>query len=178
MPVTRHDHPDVPEVRSSPPPARPAPPAPGPAASTRLAIEADGLVKRYGDTTALNGLSLAAPAGSVLGVLGPNGAGKTTAVRVLTTLTRPDAGCARVAGHDVVADAHRVRSRIALTGQFAAVDQELSGRANMVLVARLLGMPRRAAGRRSCWSGSTWPTPPTSRPGPTRAGCAAGWTWP
>jgi len=106
------------------------------------AIEARGLVKRYGATTALAGVDLDVPAGSVLGVLGPNGAGKTTAVRTLATLVRPDEGTARVGGFDVVAEAHRVRTIIGLTGQYASVDENLTGAQNLMLVGRLLGMPK------------------------------------
>ncbi|GAA4419724.1 daunorubicin resistance protein DrrA family ABC transporter ATP-binding protein [Actinokineospora soli] len=105
------------------------------------AIEAEGLVKRFGATTALDGVDLAVPAGKVLGVLGPNGAGKTTAVRVLATLLRPDAGTAKVGGYDVVAQATAVRSLIGLTGQYASVDEDLSGTENLVLIGRLLGLP-------------------------------------
>ncbi|UVS76660.1 ATP-binding cassette domain-containing protein [Actinokineospora sp. UTMC 2448] len=105
------------------------------------AIEAEGLVKRYGDTTALDGVDLAVPEGKVLGVLGPNGAGKTTAVRILATLLRADAGTARVGGHDVVAEPTAVRALIGLTGQYASVDEDLSGRENLVLIGRLLGLP-------------------------------------
>ncbi|GIG64917.1 ATP-binding cassette domain-containing protein [Phytomonospora endophytica] len=106
------------------------------------AIEARGLVKRYGETTALAGVDLAVPAGSVLGVLGPNGAGKTTAVRTLATLVRPDEGSARVGGFDVVGQAHQVRRAIGLTGQYASVDENLTGTQNLMLVGRLLGMPK------------------------------------
>ncbi|HEY3505798.1 MAG TPA: ATP-binding cassette domain-containing protein [Actinocatenispora sp.] len=113
------------------------------------AIEAEGLVKRFGATTALAGVDLYARAGTVLGVLGPNGAGKTTAVRVLATLLRPDAGSARVAGYDVVRQANEVRSVVGLTGQYAAVDEELTGIQNLLLVGRLLGLSRRAAKRRA-----------------------------
>ncbi|MEU9508774.1 ATP-binding cassette domain-containing protein [Micromonospora sp. NPDC048170] len=101
------------------------------------AIEAEGLRKRYGDTEALSGLDLTVPAGTVCGLLGPNGAGKTTAVRVLTTLLRPDAGAARVAGADVLRHPERVRARIGLVGQHAALDEVLSGRQNLVLFGRL-----------------------------------------
>ncbi|MER5334373.1 ATP-binding cassette domain-containing protein [Micromonospora sp. NPDC002717] len=101
------------------------------------AIEAEGLRKRYGDTEALAGLDLTVPAGTVCGLLGRNGAGKTTAVRVLTTLLRPDAGTARVAGADVRRHPDRVRARIGLVGQHAAVDEVLSGRQNLVLFGRL-----------------------------------------
>ncbi len=114
-----------------------------------FAIQAEGLVKRFGETKALNGVHLEAPEGSVLGVLGPNGAGKTTAVRVLTTLLRPDAGHATVAGRDVLRDPVGVRRTIGLTGQYASVDEELSGTENLVLIGRLLEMSRRQARARA-----------------------------
>ena len=104
------------------------------------AIQAEGLVKRFGDTTALAGIDLAAREGSVLGVLGPNGAGKTTAVRILATLLRPDAGSARVAGHDVLNQPQLVRQLIGLTGQFASVDEDLTGAQNLVMIGRLLDL--------------------------------------
>jgi len=106
------------------------------------AILVEGLRKRYGDVVALDGVDLAVPQGTVLGLLGPNGAGKTTAVRVLTTLTRPDAGRAEVAGLDVVREPARVRTMIGLAGQYAAVDENLTGRENLVLVGRLNHMAR------------------------------------
>ncbi|TWF80197.1 oleandomycin transport system ATP-binding protein [Pseudonocardia hierapolitana] len=112
-------------------------------------IQAEGLVKNFTGTTALAGVDFAARRGTVLGLLGPNGSGKTTSVRVLTTLLRPDGGRARILGHDVVRDAPAVRRRIGLTGQYAAVDDALSGTDNLVLVARLLDMPRRAARARA-----------------------------
>ncbi|ASR37997.1 ABC transporter [Prauserella marina] len=105
--------------------------------SAQPAVLADGLRKRYGDTTALDHLDLAVTAGTVHGLLGPNGAGKTTAVRILTTLTRPDGGTAEVAGYDVVRDPAEVRYRIGLVGQHAALDEILSGRQNLVLFGRL-----------------------------------------
>ena len=111
------------------------------------AIEARGLVKHYGETVALAGVDLTVPHGTVLGLLGPNGAGKTTAVRILTTLLQPDGGSATVAGFDVAADATRLRRVIGLTGQFAAVDENLTGRENLQLVGRLHHM-RRAEYRR------------------------------
>jgi len=114
------------------------------------AIEATGLTRRFGPATALGKFDLTVPAGTVHGLLGPNGAGKTTAVRILTTLLRPDAGRARVAGHDVVREADRVRSRIGLVGQRAAVDDQLSGRQNLEMFGRLhhlgVGAARRRAG--------------------------------
>ncbi|GLY93274.1 ATP-binding cassette domain-containing protein [Actinoplanes sp. NBRC 103695] len=107
------------------------------------AIVAEGLVKRYGETVALDGVDLAVRTGTVLGLLGPNGAGKTTAVRVLATLLRPDEGHATVGGHDVVRQAHQVRGLIGLTGQYASVDETLTGAENLILIARLLGRSRR-----------------------------------
>ncbi|HXT91817.1 MAG TPA: ATP-binding cassette domain-containing protein [Trebonia sp.] len=106
------------------------------------AIEAHGLVKRFGKTTALAGVDFTARTGSVLGLLGPNGAGKTTAVRILATLQRPDGGSATVCGYDVVRDAHQVRQLTGLTGQYASVDEGLSGTNNLVMIGRLLGLSR------------------------------------
>jgi len=113
------------------------------------AIQAEGLVKRFGKTTALAGVDLAVRPGTVMGLLGPNGAGKTTAVRVLATLLRPDAGRAMVGGFDVVREPDRVRALIGLTGQYAAVDEDLTGFENLVLIGRLLELPRRDAKRRA-----------------------------
>src|SRR5687768_13906422 len=104
------------------------------------AIEADGLHKTFGATRALDGLNLAIPSGSVYGLLGPNGAGKTTAIRVLTTLLKPSGGSAQVLGLDVVRDAALVRQKVSLTGQYASVDEDLTGHENLVLISRLLGM--------------------------------------
>jgi daunorubicin resistance ABC transporter ATP-binding subunit len=114
-----------------------------------LAIAAEGLVKRFGATVALDGLDLSVPAGTVAGVLGPNGAGKTTAVRILATLLAADAGRARVAGHDVAAEPEAVRRSLGLTGQFAAVDDALTGRENLVWFGRLRGLAKQAAGERA-----------------------------
>jgi oleandomycin transport system ATP-binding protein len=113
------------------------------------AIEARGLVKRFGKTTALDGVDLTVRGGTVLGLLGPNGAGKTTAVRILATLLRPDAGEARICGYDVSRDAHQVRQLIGLTGQYASVDDGLSGTNNLVMIGRLLGMSRKDAKHRA-----------------------------
>ena len=113
------------------------------------AVEATGLVKRFGKTTALDGVDLVARQGRVLGVLGPNGAGKTTAVRILATLLTADAGQARVCGYDVVREAHQVRQLIGLTGQYASVDEGLSGTNNLVMIGRLLGLGRADAKARA-----------------------------
>ena len=113
------------------------------------AIKADGLVKHYGKTKALDGLDLTVPTGTVYGLLGPNGAGKTTAVRILATLLRPDGGQARVLGRDVVADAPAVRRTIGLTGQYAALDEYLTGRANLVMIGQLSRLTGRAARQRA-----------------------------
>jgi oleandomycin transport system ATP-binding protein len=113
------------------------------------AIEAEGLVKRFGETVALDGIDLAARTGTVLGVLGPNGAGKTTAVRVLATLLKADAGTARVAGYDVRADAATVRQQIGLTGQYASVDEDLTGMQNLALIGQLLDLSSRDARARA-----------------------------
>ncbi len=114
-----------------------------------MMIEAEGLRKRFGPTVALDGLDLEVPRGAILGVLGPNGAGKTTAVRILTTLTRPDSGSARVAGHDVVADARAVQRQIGVTAQDATLDEVLTGRHNLVMVGRLSGLRRAEARARA-----------------------------
>ncbi len=108
--------------------------------SSDIAVEADGLVKSFKDTKALKGVSFQVPRGKVLGVLGPNGAGKTTAVRILATLLRPDAGRATVAGYDVARHPREVRKRVGLTGQYASVDEELTGRENLVMIGELLNM--------------------------------------
>jgi ABC-2 type transport system ATP-binding protein len=107
-----------------------------------LMIEAHGLTKRFGSTQALGGLDLQVPAGSILSVLGPNGAGKTTAIRILTTLSIPDSGSARVAGHDVVSEAAAVQRSIGVTAQDATLDEVLTGRQNLVMVGRLSGLRR------------------------------------
>ncbi|MBQ0865815.1 ATP-binding cassette domain-containing protein [Streptomyces sp. RK75] len=112
-------------------------------------FEIDGLVRRFGRTTAVDGVSLVAHRGHVLGLLGPNGAGKTTVVRVLATLLRPDAGRVRVAGLDAVRDPAGVRRLIALSGQHTSVDEELSGRSNLVMIGRLLDLGRQDARRRA-----------------------------
>jgi ABC-2 type transport system ATP-binding protein len=113
--------------------------------SEALAIEASGLVKAFGETRAVDGIDLAVRRGSVYGVLGPNGAGKTTTIRMLATLLRPDAGRARVLGHDIVEEADAVRGAVSLTGQLASVDEDLTGRENLILLGRLLGLRRAEA---------------------------------
>jgi ABC-2 type transport system ATP-binding protein len=111
-------------------------------AQSTLAIEASGLVKSFGSVRAVDGVDLAVGSGSVYGVLGPNGAGKTTTIRMLATLLSPDAGSARVLGHDIVEEADAVRGLVSLTGQLASVDEDLTGRENLVLIGRLLGLKR------------------------------------
>ena len=118
-------------------------------AESAAAVQVEGLVKRYGGRPALDGFDLCVRAGTVHGLLGPNGAGKTTAVRILTTLLRPDAGRARVAGYDVVRDPVAVRTQIGLVGQHAAVDEILSGRQNLVMFGRLYHLPAATARRRA-----------------------------
>src|SRR4051794_29171651 len=113
------------------------------------AIEAEGLGKRFGATQALDGVDLLARRGSVLGVLGPNGAGKTTAVRILATLIQADAGRARVNGHDVAREPARVREQIGLTGQYASVDELLTGEQNLVMIDQLLDLPGKQARARA-----------------------------
>ncbi|MCS7477289.1 ATP-binding cassette domain-containing protein [Umezawaea endophytica] len=114
-----------------------------------MIVEAEGLTKSYGTTTVLDGVDLHVRRGTVFALLGPNGAGKTTTIRILTTLTRPDAGTARVAGHDVVREPTKVRGAISLTGQFAAVDDQQTGRENLTVVGRLMHLGGPAARRRA-----------------------------
>ncbi|MEU9607524.1 ATP-binding cassette domain-containing protein [Streptomyces sp. NPDC048057] len=117
--------------------------------STELAIETKGLVKTFGENRAVDGVDLTVPAGTVYGVLGPNGAGKTTTVKMLATLLRPDGGEARIFGKDVLTQANEVRSRVSLTGQYASVDEDLTGTENLILLGRLLGHSKAAARIRS-----------------------------
>jgi ABC-2 type transport system ATP-binding protein len=122
---------------------------PSEAAGDEPAISVNGLVKSFGKVRALDGIDLVVQKGTVLGVLGPNGAGKTTTVRILATLLKPDAGSASVAGLDVVREAGALRARIGLAGQYAAVDEHLTGEENLVMVGRLYGMKRKAATARA-----------------------------
>ncbi len=119
------------------------------ATQATLAIEASGLVKSFGDVRAVDGVDLAVRTGSVYGVLGPNGAGKTTTIRMLATLLAPDEGTARVLGHDIVREGDAVRSLVSLTGQLASVDEDLTGRENLILIGRLLGLKRAGAKARA-----------------------------
>ncbi|WP_016906804.1 ATP-binding cassette domain-containing protein [Streptomyces xiaopingdaonensis] len=113
------------------------------------AVEVRGLVKHFGETKAVDGIDLDVDEGTVLGVLGPNGAGKTTLVRMLSTLLQPDAGTATVAGYDVVRQPRQLRRTIGLTGQYASVDEKLSGRENLYMIGRLLDLPRTEARQRA-----------------------------
>ena len=117
--------------------------------SSDIAVEADGLVKSFKDTKALKGVSFQVPRGKILGVLGPNGAGKTTAVRILATLLRADGGRATVAGFDVAKNPREVRKRVGLTGQYASVDEDLTGRENLIMIGELLNMRMGAAKSRA-----------------------------
>ena len=114
-----------------------------------LAIEAEGLVYRFGGNIAVDGMDLEVARGEIYGFLGPNGAGKTTTMRMLATLLRPDSGEARIFGHDVVSEGDAVRGLVSLTGQFASVDEDLTGKENLILIARLLGHSRKDAKRRA-----------------------------
>jgi ABC-2 type transport system ATP-binding protein len=114
-----------------------------------LAIEATALEKSFGSTRAVAGIDLAVPEGAIYGVLGPNGAGKTTVIRMLATLIPPDGGTARILGHDIGTEGDAVRGLVSLTGQLASVDEELTGRENLVLLGRLLGLSRAAAKARA-----------------------------
>lgn len=136
---------------------------------------AEALEKRYGEKRALDGFDLLVREGTVHGLLGPNGAGKTTAVRILATLLRLDGGHATVAGLDVATRPREVRSRIGLTGQYAALDEILTGRQNLEMFGRLfhLGGSGRGCGRPNSWSGSTWWPPPTRASRATAAVCGA-----
>jgi ABC-type multidrug transport system ATPase subunit len=137
------------------------------------AIVVEGLEKSYGSVRALCGVDFRARTGSVLGLLGPNGAGKTTAVRILTTLLKPDGGTARVAGVDVVREAATLRARIGLAGQYAAVDENLTGFENLEMVGQLYHLPRAEARKRGRRAARP-PRPPGGRSRRTPAACAAG----
>ena len=127
----------------------------------------------------LDGIDLAIEPGTLFALLGPNGAGKTTTVQIFSTLIRPDAGTAHVAGIDVTADPAAVRAAIGVTGQFSAVDNLMTGQENLLLMADLQHLSRRDGRRRrpGCSSGSSWPARPGSWWPRTRAACGAGWTW-
>lgn len=143
------------------------------------AVEVRGLVKHYGSTKALDGVDLDVREGTVLGVLGPNGAGKTTLVRCLSTLIVPDAGHAVVAGYDVVKQPRQLRRTIGLTGQYASVDEKLSGWENLYMIGRLLDLPRKTARARAdeLLERFSSPRPPSGPRWTTPAACGAGWTW-
>ena len=146
-----------------------------------LAVSATGLVKTFGAHRAVDGVDLEVRRGEVFGVLGPNGAGKTTMLRMLATLLPIDGGEARIFGVDVRRDPHMIRQLVGVTGQYASVDENLTGRENLWLFGRLLGPVVRAgrsAPRPTCSSGSASRTPPTSSISSSPAACAAGSTWP
>lgn len=141
------------------------------------AIYVEDLQRSFKATKALDGISLSAWKGTVLCVLGPNGAGKTTLIRILATLLPADGGRAVVGGHDVAREPHAVRSLIGLTGQYAALDEQLTGRENLRLVASTtLGSVEHAGGQTSSWSWSASPRPQAARCVRTRAACVGGWT--
>ena len=143
-------------------------------------VEAQGLTKSFGPTAVLQGVDLTVARGTVLALLGPNGAGKTTTVRILSTLLRPDAGQARVAGHDVVRAPQRVRGPISLTGQNVACDEWQTGEENLVMIGRLLHLSRPEARRRAAHLLEQFDLLEhgSGRSRRTRAGCAAAWIWP
>ncbi|WP_081631716.1 ATP-binding cassette domain-containing protein [Nocardia sp. 348MFTsu5.1] len=142
---------DAPPLGDGPawPQDKPPPPPIQAVDSTEAAVVVERLVKRFGDFTAVDGVSFTVPTGSVLGLLGPNGAGKTTVVNMLSTLLAPDGGSARIAGFDIVKDPAAVRKSIMLTGQFAALDESLTGRENLILFSRLMGLTKAAAKQRA-----------------------------
>ena len=147
---------------------------------TPLAIEATGLVKSFGETRAVDGVDLAVRTGSVYGVLGPNGAGKTTTIRMLATLLRPDAGEARVLGHDIVTRATPSAAWSASPVSSASVDEDLTGRENLILLGGCSGCggPTRRREPASCWRPSASPTPPGAWSRTTPAACGGGSTSP
>ena len=140
------------------------------------AIRVQGLEKSFKDLHVLRGVDLDVAPGSIFALLGSNGAGKTTVVRILATLLKADAGSATVHGFDVAAEPAGVRESISLTGQFAAVDEILTGRENLVLVARLRHLPDAGPIADACSPASSSPTRPTARSRPTPVACADGWT--
>ena len=146
-----------------------------------LAVEAHDLVKVFprGNVRALDGVSLEVETGTVLGLLGPNGAGKTTAVRILSTILEPDSGSGTILGHDVAREPEVVRGLIGLAGQYATVDENLTGHENIYMVGRLSHLSRRTSTRGPTSSSrhSACPTPATGSSRPIRAGCAVGSTW-
>ena len=144
------------------------------------AVEAIELVKHFGDTVAVDGVSFEVPTGTVLGMLGPNGAGKTTTVRMLTTLSRPTSGTGRVAGHDVLQDPYAVRRSMGLTGQAATVDELLTGRENLALIGRFAGLSTKVRQGRGeeLLERFRSPRPATGSRRPTPAACGAGSTSP
>ncbi|GAK04241.1 LOW QUALITY PROTEIN: ABC-transporter ATP-binding component [Geomicrobium sp. JCM 19037] len=116
---------------------------------SNIAIEAKGLVKRFGEQRAVDGIDLTIPKGMVYGFLGPNGAGKTTTIRMLATLLKPDGGSAKVFGHDITSETSAVRARISLTGQYASLDEDLTGKENLVMISRLMGYSKKEAKNRA-----------------------------
>ena len=139
------------------------------------AIVAEALTKRFGPVTAVDGIDLQIKEGTVFGLLGPNGAGKTTTVHILATLVTPDEGRATIAGYDVATQAHQVRQLIGLAGQYASVDEMLTGTENLALLARLTGaVPHqaRSSAPKTYSANSASRTPPPARSRPTRAACA------
>ena len=145
---------------------------------TDVVIETKGLMKAFKETTVLKGVDLQVRGAEIFALLGSNGAGKTTIINILCTLLKPDGGTAGVCGFDTVDQPERVREQISLTGQFAAVDGILTGRENLVLVAKLRAVPNPARSPTACCNSSGWPTPPRSGSTPTRAGWPADLTSP
>ena len=142
----------------------------------RTAIETNGLIKRFGDNVAVDGIDLSVPTGGVYGVLGPNGAGKTTTIRMLATLLPIDGGSARVLGHDLSTEADVIRGKVSLTGQFASLDEDLTGTENLILLARLYGYS--GPEPMSCSPRSASPRQVTDRSRRTRVGCVVASTLP
>ena len=149
-------------------------------ARSAFAVETRGLAKAFGATRAVDGVDLMVPLASIYGLLGPNGAGKTTVIRMLATLTLPDAGRAHVLGYDLVGEVDAIRSRVSLMGQFASVDEDLTGWENLVLLEGCwaTGVPRPRRGRTNYSTRSASATPPTGRSTNTPAVCDADSTLP